>query len=133
MTEYNRIVVLEDGKTVTKVKPNANIQLVADFSEWGVLSFQTEYLVTDLAGQPIHREYVGINVATGNSWADWKAPSVVGNYIFYPDSADLTKYTSFEVTNFAEEIPGNIPWNWIIAGAGILIAAVIVTRGKKNG
>ncbi len=141
--------IVQDGKYVTQVEVDSGIQYFAN----SIISPNTEFLVTDLAGDEVLRQYVSVGWFTGNAWlgdgtdeSDVRAPSRTGHYRFYPDSADLYTYLDFQVVpsgsgsdggSNGESILGN---KWvkvgIYAGVGVgalfILAAILSASSRRK-
>jgi hypothetical protein len=86
--------LVQNGEYVNRVEVGSNVQYFANSIRWP----HTEFLVTDGNGDEVLREYVSVNIM-GNAWLDSQAPTKIGSYRFYPDSADLATYLQFSVVS----------------------------------
>lgn len=90
-------IILQNGISVTKVKPNSPIQLVA--SDVGFWTDHLNFRVVDTSGKILFNQEIGMRFQQG--WADWQAPYELGWYYFLPDAEDYSNYVLFEVTPLA--------------------------------
>lgn len=129
--------LVQDGEYVNRVEVGSDIQYFANSILW----HHTEFLVTDGNGDEVLREYVSVNIM-GNAWLDEIAPTKIGSYRFYPDSADLATYLQFSVVSVGsgggldggDDSGGLVEWwdklsTWQkvgVAGGGALAGIILI-------
>lgn len=150
------IKILQNGMSITNVKPNTPIELWASSSSPFTLLFpfiQARFYVENTEGRKYLDEQVSVNVLN-DAWYDWISPAENGTYYFYPNYPDKSDFMIFTVDSGAL-IPGNnsqedpaagnngsdnqpqapqIPANWTpyIIGGAVLFAVLLLSTGSKK-